>query len=563
MLKAALEAGQTPSPALVASAGASGALSRPVGMSLVAASLIGTGLIVATAETRLINRVPLSDPPAVMAAHAREFLEEVTGEPRTTHATFNLLEHQPYLRHIGSGPDVPIDASRIAQLVYRESGEPLVPGLLGDSPPFELSLANPPMTAPGMKAVVLDPLGRLRTFRVVPRESSPPADHPVDWAPFIRESGVDSASLTHETPSGPVPPFAEHRFAWNGRLTSNGDAVHIEAASVANRPTSFDAHPIHALTEEVQTSQANRVTAILSTVLLLAVLGTGLAFARRNVRQGRADIRSAARLAAFLFIAQVVAWEIGVTFLPFEIEVARLLVVASIFLVISVVQASLYLAFEPLVRRRWPSSLISWSRLLAGGIRDPRVGRDVVIGATASVAGTALYQVLLSATPELHSDRDLSGDFGSFMGMRHLMSNGLFEVTNALESSMLLVLLYSMLVMVIRRGWLATLVILAALFLPTFLRGQISPLELAVEAIALSLFQIVFVRFGLVALTAYFVFDNLLSGLPLSFASDWRSEFAIATLLIAGALITIAAYTAMRGERTPLDGGHHFSGAGS
>ena len=40
----------------------------------------------------------------------------------------------------------------------------------------------------------------------------------------------------------------------------------------------------------------------------------------------------------------------------------------------------LYIAMEPYVRRRWPATLVSWSRLLAGGFRDPMVGRDVLAG---------------------------------------------------------------------------------------------------------------------------------------------------------------------------------------
>jgi len=45
----------------------------------------------------------------------------------------------------------------------------------------------------------------------------------------------------------------------------------------------------------------------------------------------------------------------------------------------------LYLALEPIVRRRWPDSIISWSRLLAGRLRDPLVGRDILIGCLAGV----------------------------------------------------------------------------------------------------------------------------------------------------------------------------------
>jgi hypothetical protein len=44
-----------------------------------------------------------------------------------------------------------------------------------------------------------------------------------------------------------------------------------------------------------------------------------------------------------------------------------------------------YLALEPLVRRFWPATLISWTRLLDGRFRDPRLGRDVLVGVLVGV----------------------------------------------------------------------------------------------------------------------------------------------------------------------------------
>src|SRR6202034_3370834 len=41
---------------------------------------------------------------------------------------------------------------------------------------------------------------------------------------------------------------------------------------------------------------------------------------------------------------------------------------------------TVYLALEPYVRRHWPHSIISWSRLINGQLRDPAVGRDVLFG---------------------------------------------------------------------------------------------------------------------------------------------------------------------------------------
>ena len=42
---------------------------------------------------------------------------------------------------------------------------------------------------------------------------------------------------------------------------------------------------------------------------------------------------------------------------------------------------AIYMALEPFVRRHWPQTLVSWTTLLSGRVRDPIVGRDVLIGA--------------------------------------------------------------------------------------------------------------------------------------------------------------------------------------
>jgi hypothetical protein len=53
-----------------------------------------------------------------------------------------------------------------------------------------------------------------------------------------------------------------------------------------------------------------------------------------------------------------------------------------------------YVAIEPYVRRLWPDMLVGWARLVSGRVRDPLVGRDVVIG---GVAGLALCLVTVLA----------------------------------------------------------------------------------------------------------------------------------------------------------------------
>ena len=49
--------------------------------------------------------------------------------------------------------------------------------------------------------------------------------------------------------------------------------------------------------------------------------------------------------------------------------------------------ALLYIALEPLVRARWPHSIVTWNRLLAGRWLDAQVGSHILIGATVGRCG--------------------------------------------------------------------------------------------------------------------------------------------------------------------------------
>jgi hypothetical protein len=50
-----------------------------------------------------------------------------------------------------------------------------------------------------------------------------------------------------------------------------------------------------------------------------------------------------------------------------------------------------YVGVEPAVRRRWPGRLTGWVRLFAGRVRDPLVGRDILVGLACGVLFLVTY----------------------------------------------------------------------------------------------------------------------------------------------------------------------------
>ena len=113
---------------------------------------------------------------------------------------------------------------------------------------------------------------------------------------------------------------------------------------------------------------------------MLVVTLAGAVFARRNLRLGRGDTRGATRMAgAYLVLS------IGYRALMLPSDPATWPLVLQHNVAMEVFAAAciwlFYIAVEPYVRRLWPHTLISWTRLVAGQFRDPLVGRHVLLGA--------------------------------------------------------------------------------------------------------------------------------------------------------------------------------------
>ena len=97
----------------------------------------------------------------------------------------------------------------------------------------------------------------------------------------------------------------------------------------------------------------------------------------------------------------------------------------------------LYLALEPYVRRFWPSTLVSWSRLMARQFRDPLVGRDILfgvgLGALIQVLGLsadyAAYRLGYPTTP-------LVPDLSELLGTAVVVARTLNQVFNAVVNAL-------------------------------------------------------------------------------------------------------------------------------
>ncbi len=100
----------------------------------------------------------------------------------------------------------------------------------------------------------------------------------------------------------------------------------------------------------------------------------------RNYHAGRGDRRGAVRLFWLVVFCSLLHWAVTGKHLADFAEAEFLAEAVATALLEGCVFAVGYLALEPYVRRRWPQSLIGWSRALAGGWKDPLVGSQILAG---------------------------------------------------------------------------------------------------------------------------------------------------------------------------------------
>ena len=511
-LAAAVAAGETPSPEMVAAAGGEGALapSRARGLLLLLAAGIALAVFLSP-RANVASFVALDKSPEVLRERAREILQTVgIGRPADSANWFQTDDR--FLEwaqdHGGLGSDVSRDA---VAFVYRQAASPLVTALAETGPyptPYVDSL-NPPPVEPGMAEVWLDPRGRLMRLAIVPpqlpKESGPPPE--TDWSPLFREAGLDMKRFSPVEPRWSPRAYATARAAWEGPHPERpGAAMRVEGASFQGRPVSFLwIGPWTKPAETTTSGDSGNAGMVVFEVLLLSFLLGGAVLARRNVRAGRGDRRGAMRLAVVIFFLQGAMWILGGQHAKGADEgwilIEAFLNAAGMALGFWL----LYLAIEPLARRRWPQMLISWARALSGGRRDPLVGRDVLIGVAAGTAAGLILGPLRVLLPMKLGIRgpiphpfDVKAPVNPGRAIAWLLSPIEYAAFWVLGLVFLLVLARA----AVRSGWLAGLVV-ALIAASTFLGSSGLTVSLPLVLLSTGLLVAVTIRFGVLAGVAF------------------------------------------------------------
>ena len=241
-LAAAIAAGETPSPEMVAAAADPPLM--PVGWLWFMAVAIVVGWVVIgflLQHGTVLAFTPLDKSPEVMAERARQIISRLgyTSPPADSAYWYEadsdvLRYHAQKSRGQQSVEQFWAGLPAAMQFTYRQSPRQLATA----SPTAPVSLSDPPRDVSGMITVQLDASGRLLYFEAVPprmEEASSVSDP--DWTVALTEAGIDAKSLSVASPRFlPVVGF-DQRAAWD--VVSGGESLHVSAAAYRGKPVFF------------------------------------------------------------------------------------------------------------------------------------------------------------------------------------------------------------------------------------------------------------------------------------------------------------------------------------
>lgn len=555
-LAAALAAGETPSPEMVANAAVSELMPLRTGVAWLCGMLM---LLVAAAflasKASILSESNL-DTPVSLVRDSQDIINDL-GYTEPTHSTA-----------YGFTPVLPADhrmGRSSMSFWYRQSTRPLIPTTRLS---WVVTFDDPVAAMPGMLGVRLDSSdGRLMEFRAVPSANSEATSATTeDSAKLLFEKAQLDWTSRADLNSGdsylyPLVRCDEQR-AWRARWTGyKEETVFVRASFFQGRPVFFQVSPNVTTDPRIQSvvyddKRLYTKPDSLRTIEWLAqlvMLFAAIPLARWNLRLGRCDQKTAFRLGSLTFSVYMLAWFLQANHAASLYGEVSLLLSGLIW---AAFMAGIwwlgYLAIEPFVRRIWPNALITWNRLFSGRYSDPLVGRDLLIGATLGIFTspclTMLFMVIHGHVTEDSSWEWLVQRPDSLLGPTQVIAQLLFCFNDALLQGLYFLFSMFLLKLAIRRPlpiFIAFVLLWGVSYSTVVLPGMgpnpgiISRAMAGLNFCAMAaVWATLMTRFGLLAFVAALFSTWVLDGFPItadlsaSYAGNGR--FAMAAVLVVG-----------------------------
>jgi serine/threonine-protein kinase len=328
--------------------------------------------------------------------------------------------------------------------------------------------------------------------------------------------------------------------------------LHVEAAAFQGKPVFFslvgDWTKPDRMTDTEKKSFAEKMSTIVQIVVLIGGLCSAALLARKNYRHGRGDRQGALRLAMVMFALEIGLFLCLSHFSSIGDAIFLTIIALSTALFISGAIWMLYMAVEPWVRRQWPKTIISWTRLLSGAWRDPVLGRDVLLGVALGIVWLLVFEI--RSIPMMHLGA--APDFGStdaLMGGRVALGAWLRQWPQSIQTTLIFFLLLLGLRFLLRKEWLAAIVFVAIFSVPRGLTSDYVAIELPTQILVYAIALLIVIRFGLVPLAIAIFTIDMMAGVPFSTDfSTWYMTTSVFALLSVVALAAWGFYRSLGGE---------------
>ena len=545
-LAAALAAGETPSPQMVAAAG------EGSGLRVYHASLWLIGVLIAlvvlaffTVHASYLSRINPPYSPEVLRQKARDLIADLGYRNPVRDSALGFDWDEGQINDASDRQGAATDWNKLAhapipvfRFWYRQSESPLTgEGFKDDKlTPGIVSYIDPPSIEAGMVGLMLSPDARLIRFEAMPDQKRrnklpvvPVDSKPFDWIKVFGAAGLDPRLFHEATPEWTSLATADTRKAWIGTPAGDSPPIRVEAATFQGKLTFWDLIGSWRKADRNPTDTSSwNLSGGLWFVILLTVSALTFAplLARRNLRHGSGDKTGAFRAAMFIFFVQLALWVFRGHFALSGGTAGMGFVAIATSVFYAVFIWALYLAFEPQVRRRYPQSLISWSAVLAGKWRESVVGRDVLYGLAMAISWQLLGAALWFSIHPGNPDPQLSGR-ALLLGTREAIGAWLLHVPGSIRESMLFLLILFGFRVWLKREWLAS-GLFVLIFTLQALQSR-TPIQAGIaQIVVVSMIAFIVFRVGILSLIVGLLTAGVLDNVPVTFnTSDWYFSNAL------------------------------------
>lgn len=552
-LAAALAAGETPSPELVAASGGTAVITPRAALACAACILLAAlALVFGMRSISLFAQARPAKSVEVLTDRAQDILRQL-GHDRPHQPGVARLTLRPRNRNSDKSLAIPPGPFafwyRHAPTDYRPALPPLV---VSDSDPFPAQI--------GEAVVRTDDRGMLERLIVIPPSRPDPLEIAADPEAILDKLfALAGRSRTDFAPAdiSRRPYFQTDVLrAWTAPDPDRPDrSITIHAGITDSRPTFFEVR--YAFTPEPGGWAAGsridprEISDYAAPAILTVIVVSMSVLAWRNLRAGRGDRRAAAIGSIAVALLDVVEALCSSNISPRVDQLfysghgyAGSIWVGALFWVF-------YIALEPAARRLFPHTLITWSRLLRGRISDALIARDVLTGVTAGICVHATLAMILMGILATRQDppapspiMNTSAYLLGFSGIAATIAGyGVASLMTAAGSLLLLVV--GRLVFRSTTGGIVVCILGLAALMLSELAGN--PVDLGLEVISHAVLVALMLTRGLLAAATYW-FVLLISGL-LTVGPDWTGLGA-AAYLPALTIVALLAWSLRSGMRT-------------